>query len=89
LLGLAIHRRIPGYQAYPCMYRCLLSLGDWVRICSSMCHSIYTYVNIWGLLLVWRRAIAIITILFKNRDGKAIKLEFKWAPIIRKNSIIM
>jgi hypothetical protein len=46
LLGLAIHRCIPGHQVYLCMYRCLLILGDWVRIYSSMCHGAYTYVNI-------------------------------------------
>jgi hypothetical protein len=48
LLGLAIHRRIPGCQAELCMYRYSTILGDWVQIYSTMCYGAYTYANIWG-----------------------------------------
>ena len=47
-LELAIHRRMAGYWTYLCMYRCLLILGDWVRIYSSMCHG-NTHTRIYGL----------------------------------------
>ena len=73
--------RIPGYQAYPCMYGCLPILGDWVWIYSDMCHGANTYANIWGLLLLRRRAISIIAI-YSNYKKEAIKLEFKWALIL-------
>ena len=73
--------RIPGYRAYPCMYGCLPILGDWVRIYSDMCHGTNTYANIWGLLLLRRRAISIIAI-YSNYKREAIKPEFKWAPIL-------
>jgi len=73
--------RIPGYRVYPCMYRYYIILGDWVRIYLSTCHSAYTYANIWGLLLLRRRVISIITI-YSNYKKEAIKLEFKWALIL-------
>jgi len=74
--------RMPGYQAYPSMYGCLPILGDWVWIYSSMCHGTYTYANIRGLLLLLRRGAITIIAIYSNYKKEAIKLEFKWAPIL-------
>jgi len=43
---LGIHKRMPGFRAYPCMHIYSIILGDWVQIYSCTC-LVHTHTQIY------------------------------------------